>query len=260
MSKADDQAVREYLEAVRSISGMRQIVGAGGVSIADLDALIASIQDKAMTTPDVLERVQLISQRRQLEQSAHLFTAWPQLEDAFIKHAATWNADHQIEPGTWREFGVSASVLRAAGIHSIGARLNPVKRTERKRRDPSPLYCDDPNSQFNGLWRTSFSPSAESTAIVRQALDLPRIKAWRRLLPEAVEQVGDVWPQQTTLELVKTGHTAQDASIIVGLKEAQAQHLMSIGRLLPDPQSGMPIHPVSLAKRYALALAVEQVS
>lgn len=112
--RTQGRAVRNYLEALdesRSKRGRSR-------SRAAIEARLASIEaDLADAGP--LDRLRLLQDRRDLH--VELEDQAPQvdlvsLEAAFVASAAAYSDRKGISYATWREAGVSAAVLKAAGI------------------------------------------------------------------------------------------------------------------------------------------------
>lgn len=107
-------AVRDYLEALESNRpkpGRRP-------TVASLSAKRESIDNQvAEATP--IKRLLLLQERRDVEAAIEALQAESDVEsteEAFISNAASYGARKGIQYATWREFGVSADVLRRAGI------------------------------------------------------------------------------------------------------------------------------------------------
>jgi hypothetical protein len=112
--RAQGRAVRSYLEALernkprrgrrRTTSGIKKRLEAIEVEIA---------------VAEPLKRVQLIQERMDLLDELENATTTVDidgLEKAFITNAAGYSQRKGISYAAWRELGVSASVLRSAGI------------------------------------------------------------------------------------------------------------------------------------------------
>ena len=109
--------MRRYLVALEHSKPRR-----GRSTNADaLKARLVDLESK-LTVADPLQRVHLIQERRNLERridgaSVEAGDDLPELEEAFIAVAAEYGSRKEIGYATWREAGVSAEVLRKAGIH-----------------------------------------------------------------------------------------------------------------------------------------------
>lgn len=113
--RAQGLAVRRYLEALernRPRRGRRP-------STESLTRQLEDIETK-LREADPLKRLHLIQTRKSIEnrlaagESSEDITA---LEDDFIDSALEYGERKGIDYATWREAGVSADVLRRAGIH-----------------------------------------------------------------------------------------------------------------------------------------------
>ncbi len=108
------RAVRRYLEALESTRPRR-----GRKRTPEkMEARLAAIDD-ALATADPLSRVHLAQERLDLE--THLAFGDNQvdleaLEAEFIATAAAYGGRKGISHSAWREVGVEARVLKAAGI------------------------------------------------------------------------------------------------------------------------------------------------
>ena len=110
----EGRAVREYLHALRSNKPKR-----GRKRTAEsIKARLAAIENE-LADADALEELRLYQERRNL--TAELdgmgsgidMTA---LESEFVKVAKSYSERQGISYATWRDVGVEASVLKAAGI------------------------------------------------------------------------------------------------------------------------------------------------
>ncbi|HLN06510.1 MAG TPA: hypothetical protein VK217_09540 [Acidimicrobiales bacterium] len=110
-------AVRRYLVALEHSKPRR----GRSTSAEALRARLEDLESK-LAVADPLQRVHLIQERRNLElriegASAEAEDDLPELEEAFIAVAADYGSRKGIDYATWREAGVSAEVLKNAGIH-----------------------------------------------------------------------------------------------------------------------------------------------
>ena len=112
--RAQGRAVRSYLEALernKPRRGRRRTTA--GIK-KRLDAIEVEINEA-----DPLKRVQLIQERMDLLDELDGATSTVDLdglEKEFIENAAPYSQRKGISYAAWRELGVSASVLRSAGI------------------------------------------------------------------------------------------------------------------------------------------------
>jgi uncharacterized protein YicC (UPF0701 family) len=112
--RAQGRAVRSYLEALernKPRRGRRRTTA--GIK-KRLDAIEVEINDA-----DPLKRVQLIQERMDLLDELDGATSTVDidaLEKEFVENAAPYSQRKGISYAAWRELGVSASVLRSAGI------------------------------------------------------------------------------------------------------------------------------------------------
>jgi hypothetical protein len=108
------RAVRLYLEAVEANKPKRGRKRSPDTMKKRLDRIQADI-----AAADPLKRLQLVQERMDLEQqieAAETRVDLTKLEKGFIKAAADYSARKGISYAAWRELGVSAATLKAAGI------------------------------------------------------------------------------------------------------------------------------------------------
>ena len=114
--RIESGAVRDYLDALEGEKRKpgRQVTPEG------LEARLAGITERlADPTTKAVDRLGLIQGRRdteaKLEEMRHSVSA-ADFESDFVQHARSYAGRKGISYATWREFGVPANVLRAAGI------------------------------------------------------------------------------------------------------------------------------------------------
>jgi hypothetical protein len=108
------RAVRLYLEALESNKPKRGRKRTPETMKKRLDRIQADI-----ASADPLKRLQLVQERMDLEQlieAAGTSVDLTELEKGFIKAAADYSKRKGISYAAWRELGVSAATLKAAGI------------------------------------------------------------------------------------------------------------------------------------------------
>ncbi len=112
--RTEGRAVREYLDALRSNKPKR-----GRKRTPDsIKARLAKI-DEEIAMADPLDELRLIQERRNLSEELETMSAgidMTALEAEFVKVAKSYSQRQGISYATWREVGVEASVLKAAGI------------------------------------------------------------------------------------------------------------------------------------------------
>ena len=112
--RAEGKAVREYLEALRANKprrGRKRTPDSVRAQIAAIDAQL----DEA----DAVKELQLVQKRMDLEADLAAMKEVVDvkaLEGAFVKVAKSYSARNGISYAAWRQVGVEASVLKAAGI------------------------------------------------------------------------------------------------------------------------------------------------
>jgi hypothetical protein len=106
--------VREYLDALRNNRPKRGRKRTPETISARLDAI-----EEALLDASAIDELKLIQERRDLQ--AELATMgdtvdMEALEAAFVKVAKAYSERQGIAYSTWREVGVSAATLKAAGV------------------------------------------------------------------------------------------------------------------------------------------------
>ena len=114
--KADNQAVRDYLDALAASAPKRGRKRTADSVKARLSAIGDAIGDASAT-----KRLGLVQERLDLE--AELDTMdranrvdINELETGFVKAATSYGGRRGISYAAWREVGVSTATLKAAGI------------------------------------------------------------------------------------------------------------------------------------------------
>jgi hypothetical protein len=111
--REENRAIKDYLSATTQRKPGRP------VTAASVKAKLDGIEAKLAAESDAMKRLGLIQSRRDaLAQLATLgesvdLTA---LEAGFVRHAKAYSERKGISYGAWREAGVPAPVLKAAGI------------------------------------------------------------------------------------------------------------------------------------------------
>ena len=114
--KSENKSVRDYLDAIdanRPKRGRKRTVE----SISDrVTAIEASLSDASAT-----KRLTLVQERLDLQAEIEALAAagsvdMTSLEASFVNAAAAYGGRRGISYAAWREVGVSAATLKAAGI------------------------------------------------------------------------------------------------------------------------------------------------
>ncbi|CAB4563160.1 MAG: hypothetical protein ACK5CE_04820 [Actinomycetes bacterium] len=112
--RVEGRAVRDYLDALRSNKPKR-----GRKRTPDsIKARLAKIEEE-LEVADPLDELRLVQERRNLTDELETMSAavdMTALEAEFVKVAKSYSERQGISYATWREVGVEASVLKAAGI------------------------------------------------------------------------------------------------------------------------------------------------
>lgn len=112
--RAEGRAVREYLDALRSNKpkrGRKRTPESIKARLAKIDADLA--------VADPLDELRLLQERRNLTAELENMGSavdMSALEAEFVKVAKSYSERQGIAYATWRDVGVEASVLKAAGI------------------------------------------------------------------------------------------------------------------------------------------------
>jgi uncharacterized protein YicC (UPF0701 family) len=110
----EGRAVRDYLHALRSNKPKR-----GRKRTADSIKSRLTAIEKELAEADALEELRLLQERRNLTNELETMgsaTDITALEAEFVKVAKSYSQRQGISYATWRDVGVEASVLKAAGI------------------------------------------------------------------------------------------------------------------------------------------------
>lgn len=112
--RIEGRVVREYLDALRSNKPKR-----GRKRTPDsIKARLAAIEDE-LVMADALDELRLVQERRNLTEELESMGSgvdMAALEAEFVKIAKSYSERQGIAYATWRDVGVEASVLKAAGI------------------------------------------------------------------------------------------------------------------------------------------------
>ena len=111
--RKESRAIKAYLEALEARKPGRP------VSKESLDKRMKKVNQKLEETDNPLEEVELIQSKLDIEKSlSELENAvdMETLEAGFIENAKSYSQRKGVSYTAWREFGVPAKVLRAAGI------------------------------------------------------------------------------------------------------------------------------------------------
>jgi hypothetical protein len=112
--RAHGRAVREYLDALEESRPKR-----GRKRTPDSVKKRLTAVEAALPDAGGVKRVQLLQERRDLRSELDTFGTTIDLssvEKAFLKAAKPYSENKGISYATWREAGVSADVLKKAGI------------------------------------------------------------------------------------------------------------------------------------------------
>jgi len=111
--RQEARAIGAYLDALRARKPGRP------VTKESLEKRLASVNAKIEDADSPLESVELIQKRIDLEEALENVedsANFEDLEAGFISHAKSYSERKKISYTAWREFGVPAATVRAAGI------------------------------------------------------------------------------------------------------------------------------------------------
>lgn len=80
---------------------------------------VEELQARIDAEPNKVKRLALIQKRMDRERTLYNSAAVEAITDAFVKYAGTYAAEHGISYAAWRSVGVSAAVLKRAGIQRV---------------------------------------------------------------------------------------------------------------------------------------------
>lgn len=111
--RRESRAIKAYLDALEGRKPGRP------VTRESLEKRLASVNARIESSDDPLESVELIQKRLDIEEalvSADDAANMQDLEAGFVAHAKSYSERKNISYTAWREFGVPAATVRAAGI------------------------------------------------------------------------------------------------------------------------------------------------
>jgi hypothetical protein len=112
--RRESRAIKAYLAAIATPKRRGR-----PVSPEILEGKIETLDEKIRLTTDPLARVDLIQARLDTQAALDQMNATTDmeaLEEGFVRHAASYSQRKGITWTAWREIGVPASVLAAAGV------------------------------------------------------------------------------------------------------------------------------------------------
>lgn len=119
VGREQSRIVRRYLEALQNNRPKR----GRRVTAESLESRLATITAQIETEEDPLRRLELVTQRDQIQarlENAGEEVGLSELEKEFVAVAAEYGSRRGITYKAWREIGVQPSVLKAAGITRAG--------------------------------------------------------------------------------------------------------------------------------------------
>ena len=114
------RVVKEYLEALSTYAPKR----GRKRTPESIEKRLLAIEEQLELTNDKLAKLQLISEREQLEAEHERITTenrLPELESAFIEVAFDYATRKNVSYSAFRSLGVPPAVLRAAGLSRTAA-------------------------------------------------------------------------------------------------------------------------------------------
>ena len=114
--KAEGTAIREYLKALEQNAPRRGRKRTPDGIRRQLASVVAEMEGATVTRQLdlVQQRINLEAELETLEQAGSIDLS--ALEARFVDHAAAYGERRDISHAAWREVGVSAATLKAAGI------------------------------------------------------------------------------------------------------------------------------------------------
>lgn len=112
--RAQAKAVRNYLQMLEQDARR-----SSNVSADQLNSRIREVESQIRSEKDPIKRVELIQRRLDLEAQWNSAKTSPdpqQLEDEFVRAVKEYSERKGISYAAWRELGVPAGTLRAAGV------------------------------------------------------------------------------------------------------------------------------------------------
>ncbi|MHB1140012.1 MAG: hypothetical protein ACYC2O_13735 [Microthrixaceae bacterium] len=116
--RTEGRAIKNYLEALelhRPKRGRRRTVESIDARLSVLQEEIADCRDRVKLVNLVQERMDLEAELEQMR-TAKETVDLEELESAFVDAAKSYSERRHISYAAWREVGVPAAVLKAAGI------------------------------------------------------------------------------------------------------------------------------------------------
>jgi len=113
--RRQSNTIDRYLKQVERLQAHDKRQTALGPEDLEAEAIVV---EQALESAEGLRRLQLLQRREDLQRMAleAVPAEDPALTDEFIRVAAAYGERKGISYSTWREVGVSADVLRSAGI------------------------------------------------------------------------------------------------------------------------------------------------
>lgn len=116
--REEGKIVREYLEGLRATKPKR-----GRKRTPDsVNKRLVGIEEE-LATAGPMDELRLVQERRNLEAELERMSEtidMSSLEEAFVTVANSYSGSKKISYASWREVGVDAKVLKAAGISRAG--------------------------------------------------------------------------------------------------------------------------------------------
>lgn len=113
------RAIKAYLKAIESRGPGRP------VTKESLEQRLSKVKVKIEGSEDPLEAVELIQKRLDIESALANLDEGAKLEEleaGFVAHASAYSERKGITYSAWREYGVPAATLRAAGVRETRRR------------------------------------------------------------------------------------------------------------------------------------------
>lgn len=116
--RAEGKAVRDYLEGLRATKPKR-----GRKRTAETITTRLEVIETELPDADPMDELLLVQERRDLQQELESMSKTidiEALENRFVEVAKSYSESKHISYASWRDVGVSAAVLKRAGISRAG--------------------------------------------------------------------------------------------------------------------------------------------
>lgn len=120
--RTEGRVIKGYLEAIRRTkptAGRPKTADSVNNRLAKINQILETKLDPLKRLSLLQERIELAKELKRIEENSTDLVA--ELEPEFIAVAKSYGQRKGISYAAWREFGVPAAVLKAAGINRVAA-------------------------------------------------------------------------------------------------------------------------------------------